>query len=57
MNAADIILIAVIAVILFFAVRRVIKNKGSCNCGCAECSGCAARSKRSEVRGKKSPQQ
>ncbi len=40
MNAADIAILAAIAVALFFAVRRVRKNRrtGGCGCGCDGCT-------------------
>lgn len=41
MNAADIILILIIAAVVFLAVRKVIKdrkNGKSCSCGCSGCS-------------------
>ena len=43
---ANFIVLAVLAVILFFAVRSVIKKKGGCGCGCSECScGCGGAKK------------
>lgn len=43
MNAMDWILLAVLAVIVFFALRKSIRGKGSCSCGCGSCSGnCAS---------------
>ena len=43
MNLIDWILLAVLAVILFFALRKTIRSKGSCNCAGGGCSGsCAA---------------
>jgi len=43
MNLIDIALLAVLAVIVFFALRKAIRSKGSCNCGSSGCSGnCAA---------------
>jgi hypothetical protein len=37
--AANIIIVAVVGLILFFAVRRIVKDrkKGGCSCGCAAC--------------------
>lgn len=48
MKGIDIILIALIAVVLFFAVRRTIKTRrsGGCGCGCTGCTdgtGCQAK--------------
>jgi uncharacterized membrane protein len=47
MNLVDILIIAVIAVAVFFAVRHVVKlrksggcacgSSGGCSCGCAGC--------------------
>ena len=37
MNLWDILLLAVIALAVFFAIRRLRKNKGTCGCGCADC--------------------
>lgn len=43
MNAVDLILLAALAVIVFFALRKTIRSKGSCNCAGGGCSGsCAA---------------
>ena len=43
---ANVIVLLVLAVILFFAVRSVIKKKGGCGCGCSECScGCGGTKK------------
>ncbi len=43
MNAIDWILLAALAVILFFALRKTVRSKGICSCGSAGCSGnCAA---------------
>ena len=59
MNIADILIIVVIAVALFFAVRHVVKlrKSGGCACGsaggysgccasCPSCAGCARASGR-----------
>ncbi|WP_237037428.1 FeoB-associated Cys-rich membrane protein [Mediannikoviicoccus vaginalis] len=36
----DYIIIGLVIILAIFAIRRVIKNKGTCDCGC-ECSkGC-----------------
>ena len=45
MNLVDYILIALIGLILFLAVRKAIRSRGSCSCGGSgsACSGnCAA---------------
>ena len=43
---ANIVVILVLAVILFFAIRSVIKKKGGCGCGCSSCScGCGGAKK------------
>ena len=48
MNVIDIIVVAVVAVIAFFIIRDVVKNRKavitSCGCGsgCSGCSGCSA---------------
>ncbi len=43
MNIIDWILLAALAVILFFALRKTARSKGSCSCGKSGCSGnCAA---------------
>ena len=44
MSGADIAVLLVVAVILFFSIRAVIKKKGGCSCGCGECScGCGGK--------------
>ena len=42
MNLADLVILAVIAAAVFFAARRMWKNRkrGSCSCGCEGCDGC-----------------
>ncbi len=44
MNIIDIILIALLAVVIGFAVRHTVKQRraGGCGCGCANCTGSAA---------------
>ena len=37
MNVFDILILAIVAGALFFAVRKLWKNKGTCGCGCADC--------------------
>lgn len=39
MNAIDIIIVAAVGVVLFFAVRKIVKAKKSGDC--AGCAGCA----------------
>ena len=41
MNFWDVLIIAVIAAAVFFAVRAVVKQKkkGQCSCGCSGCPG------------------
>ena len=41
MNLADLVILLIVAVALFFALRHMKKTKGRCSCGCADCSGCA----------------
>lgn len=44
MNIADIIIILLIAAAVFFAVRKMRKNKGGCSCGCSNCEqSCSAK--------------
>ena len=40
MNVWDIVILALVAAALFFAVRKVRKNRrtGGCGCGCAGCT-------------------
>lgn len=40
-NIGSIVAGAIVALIIFFAVRSVIKShkKGGCSCGCSSCSG------------------
>ena len=40
MNVADLVILLIVAVALFFALRRMKKTKGRCSCGCSDCSGC-----------------
>lgn len=42
MSAADYVILAIIAVAIFFAVRSLVRRgkKGGCGCGCSDCSGC-----------------
>ena len=47
MSLIEIALIAVIAIAVFFAVRRIIRmKKNGCSCGCSECNRACAASKR-----------
>ena len=45
MNAVDILLLALIAAAVTWAVRRSIKSAkhGGCGCGCDGCTGCGAK--------------
>ena len=47
MTWTEIILIAVLAAAVFFALRRICRKKtGGCSCGCSGCSrACDARRK------------
>ena len=40
MSILEIVIIAVLAVAVFFALRRIVKTRksGGCSCGCAGCS-------------------
>ena len=50
MKLIDIVIIAALAIIIFFAVRRTVRTRksGGCGCGCAGCdgSGCGPRGTR-----------
>lgn len=48
MNVADLIIIIAILLIVFMAVKKMIKNKrmGKCNCGCSDCSACSNSKKK-----------
>ncbi len=35
----DVIVIAIVAVILFFIIRSLVRKKGGCSCDCSQC-GC-----------------
>ncbi|MDU6879236.1 FeoB-associated Cys-rich membrane protein [Finegoldia magna] len=37
MNIADIVVLSIIVVAIVFAVRRIIKKGGSCDCGSSSC--------------------
>lgn len=39
MNLVDIALLAVLAVVVFFALRKTLRSKGRCSCGSSGCSG------------------
>ena len=41
MNIADILIIALIAIALFFAVRHVVKLRKSGGCACGSAGGCS----------------
>ena len=49
MNPIDFLLLAIVAVIVFFAVRRTVRvrRSGGCGCGCPGCTGgsCPSRNK------------
>ncbi|MBQ3380043.1 MAG: FeoB-associated Cys-rich membrane protein [Clostridia bacterium] len=52
LNGWDIFIIAAVAAAVFFAVRTIYKNRGSCGCspGCAGCAKkCAKARGRAEV--------
>ncbi|WP_294490155.1 FeoB-associated Cys-rich membrane protein [uncultured Ruminococcus sp.] len=42
-NIMSVVLLAVLALIVFFIVRSKIRAKksGGCGCGCSGCSGCS----------------
>ncbi|MFR7349664.1 FeoB-associated Cys-rich membrane protein [Peptoniphilus sp.] len=43
MKPIDLIIIALVIVAVYFAIKHVKKNKGTCDCGCQKgCSGCAS---------------
>lgn len=49
MSLIEIALIAVISLAVFFALRNIlIKRKGGCSCGCAECGSVCGKSCRNE---------
>ena len=41
----DILLVALIAVALLLAIRKIVRDRrrGKCTCGCDGCSGCSHR--------------
>ncbi|MBR3560001.1 MAG: FeoB-associated Cys-rich membrane protein [Oscillospiraceae bacterium] len=45
MNAADIVLLLLIAASVIWAVRRSVKRarRGGCGCGCDGCTGCETK--------------
>ena len=48
MNLVEILIIAVLALAVFFALRRMIRMRksGGCGCGCADCDkACPVRRK------------
>ena len=53
-NIASIVLLLVVAAIVIFLIRSMIKErkhgtcKCGCGCGCAGCSGCGSRKKEDE---------
>ena len=51
MNPADILLVLLLALIIYLAVRKILRNrKCGCGCGCGspECRGCAGRKRETE---------
>ena len=51
MNIIEIAIIAVIAVIVFFALRHIFKmRKSGCSCCCAACGGECGMSRKKEER-------
>ncbi len=46
MNIADFIILAVIAVLLFLAIRYSIRHKHRCCGDCSKCSSCGACSRK-----------
>ena len=44
---ANAIVLLIVAAIVFFAVRSIIKKKGGCSCGCGSCNcGCGGSKKK-----------
>ena len=45
MNAVDMVLLALIAAAVIWAVRRSVRRakRGGCGCGCDGCTGCGAK--------------
>lgn len=40
-NGATLVIALILLILVFFAARRVYKNKGGCGCGCkGGCEGC-----------------
>lgn len=37
MNLSSYIILGIILVLFLFALIKVIKNRGKCNCGCEDC--------------------
>lgn len=52
MNPLDIVLILLLLVIVFFALRRTIriKKSGVCGCGRPDCEGCAGAASCSQTK-------
>ena len=46
-NIASIVLLLVLGVIVFFAIRGKVRERkqGGCGCGCEHCCGCATHEK------------
>ncbi|MBQ6173084.1 MAG: FeoB-associated Cys-rich membrane protein [Clostridia bacterium] len=43
MNIWDILILAAVGAMVFFAARAIRGRKGSCSCGSGGCAGCAAK--------------
>ena len=50
-NFASLVMLFVVIVIVFLLLRSRIKERkqGTCRCGCAGCSGCAAHNKGGKI--------
>ena len=48
MNLVEILIIAILAVAVFFALRRMIRMRksGGCGCGCADCDKACSAARR-----------
>lgn len=48
-NGSTVIIVLILLVLVFFAVRKVLRNKGGCSCGhCHGCNGCGIESTEKE---------
>ena len=46
---ANVVVFLIVAAIVFFAIRSIIKKKGGCACGCGSCNcGCGGSKKKEE---------